>query len=61
LPKTANGASIQLTTILGQLIYHENAITDQQLRIDLSEFNKGVYLLTLQTKGQVQTYRIIKD
>ncbi len=51
--------SIEINSINGQLIYSE-AMEGSTHQIDLSSFQKGVYLLTIRSKEFVTTRKIIK-
>lgn len=47
-----------VTNTLGQEVYFVNTPTTE---IDFSNFVKGIYFLTVQTKGQKQVFKIVKD
>ncbi|PKP09390.1 MAG: hypothetical protein CVU09_11650 [Bacteroidetes bacterium HGW-Bacteroidetes-4] len=49
-----------ITDITGRSIFADNLFTDKQT-IDLSRFENGVYLLTLNMEGKIVTTRFIKQ
>ncbi|MEN8228303.1 MAG: T9SS type A sorting domain-containing protein, partial [Bacteroidota bacterium] len=51
--------SIQITTLNGQLIY-DNEMEGVSHRIDLSSFREGVYCITIRSKGNITTRKIMK-
>jgi hypothetical protein len=53
-------ANINVTTLLGQLVY-SSEFTGKQMLIDLSEQPKGIYLIKVETKTGVSIKKIIKE
>jgi len=51
--------SIEITTLNGQLIYTAEA-EETTNPIDLSSFQKGIYIITIKSKDFVTTEKIIK-
>jgi hypothetical protein len=48
---------LKLTNMLGQVVYKENATTNKT--IDVSEFSKGVYSLTVKTGNSRKVYKVV--
>ena len=58
---TASGNSnVKLTDLNGKVLHVENTAAQQAI-LDLTNYNPGVYILTIQTGEQVVTERIIKQ
>jgi hypothetical protein len=54
------GNSIKLLSLNGQLMLDIKPVTSYNT-IDLSQFNKGAYLLLLYINGKAKSYKIIKN
>ena len=51
--------SIEITSINGQLLY-STRMKGSILQIDLSSFQKGVYFITVRSRDQVWTEKVVK-
>jgi N-acetylneuraminic acid mutarotase len=51
--------TIEITSLNGQLIY-STKMEEPTFQLDLSSFQKGVYFITVRSRGQVWTKKIIK-
>lgn len=58
--KTTGSANIKVLDIYGKVI-QSLSITDQTISVDLSNYKKGVYFLTILNKGISETHRVIKN
>lgn len=55
-------SQIELINIKGQIIYQQSNFTNEQLKIDLSDFPNGVYLLKIsKEKDVIVSQKIIKN
>lgn len=52
---------IRIIDILGHQLYINTDITDSEQRIDLSDFNAGIYLIYIRTDNNSFTKKIIKE
>jgi hypothetical protein len=50
---------IEITSINGQLLYRSK-MEKSTIQIDLSSFQKGIYFITVRSRDQVWTEKIIK-
>lgn len=53
-------AELNVFNSVGQIIYHSN-VEAGKLKVDLSSFSNGVYVLQLKTPNNLSSYRIIKN
>jgi PKD repeat protein len=51
----------QLVNGLGQSVFQHGAIKEEKLRIDLSTYPRGLYLLLIEIDGESKTFRIVRD
>ncbi len=60
-----NKCTVTIFDALGRIVKSENHVTDEEginnLNIDLSAFNKGIYFITLATTTDVLKAKILKD
>lgn len=54
--------TVQVFDLLGQLRYedHYSELNSENLSVDLSELNSGVYLITISSTGSKQTFKVTK-
>lgn len=55
-----NSASIEIFSVLGKRIYTHNTIKNN-LKIDTSNFSKGIYILRVNTMTNQRSFKIIKN
>jgi hypothetical protein len=50
-----------LTSIEGRIIEQQQNVTENSIRIDLSNESKGIYLLKIDNNSSASVYRIIRQ
>ncbi len=55
----ASGVSVEIYNIIGMKIFEEGDISNQSMSVDLSQFDKGVYLVKFITNNKVYSDKII--
>ncbi len=61
LPQTISNGALVIHDMLGKNIFNQSINSANTIQLDISQFNDGVYLLTLKSKGIIQTKRFIKN
>lgn len=56
-----NNAKISVCNMVGQTIYTQNAINEEKILIDISEFENGIYIIKATIDKQSYNYKIIKQ
>ena len=51
--------NLQLTDVNGQVVYEKNAVTTNELSIDVSGYRSGVYVLVLESDGKVTKRKVV--
>ncbi len=52
---------ISITTIEGKLIMYKIAPPAKQIQIDFKNYPSGIYILTVQTQDQLQTFQVVRN
>ena len=60
-PQPLQRATIRIVTLTGGMVRQEEVSGRTQLRLDLSGWPAGCYLLTLEGDGRTETFRFMKD
>ncbi len=60
-PNHLQFTSLKLYTILGQLVLEQKVQTDSDIQIDLSNIQKGAYLLKVKSNDVENCYSVLKD
>jgi len=55
-----NNSDINIYNLSGQIIYSEKVYQDN-IRIDFSDFQNGVYIISVKNNSEIKTYKIIKQ
>jgi len=54
--------NITVTDISGKIVYiNQFKISDNKLQVDLSSFEKGIYIISIQTNKEIFTSKIVKE
>ncbi|CAN5330759.1 hypothetical protein BH10BAC1_BH10BAC1_12330 [soil metagenome] len=56
-----NITSLNFYDVQGKLIYHLKNISDEFVKIDLSAFEKGIYILNVVSTKDSKNYKIVKQ
>jgi hypothetical protein len=59
LPLNLNEASFQLYTVLGELVF--DSFIKNRFSVNVKHLKSGFYIAKIQGKGEVQSYKIIKN
>ena len=59
LPLNLNEASFQLYTVLGELVF--DSFIEHRFSMNVKHLKSGIYIARIQGKGEVQSYKIIKN
>ena len=59
LPNQTSPVNIQLTDVNGQVVYEQEAVTSDELSIDLSGYRSGVYVLVLESGSKVEKRKVV--
>ena len=58
LPNQIRPVDIQLVDVNGQVVYEQEAVTGNELSIDVSGYRSGVYVLVLESDGKVEKRKV---
>ena len=58
-PNQTRPVALQLTDVNGQVVYEKNAVTGDELSIDVSGYKSGVYVLVLESGGKVEKRKVM--
>ncbi len=53
-------SKIEITDITGKIIYSDNNIVDEIVKIDISTEREGIYILRIETEEGIITNKLIK-
>ena len=56
----ANNSNIAIYNLSGQLVYTEQSYNDN-VKVNLSGFNNGVYIVTVKSEDNISTHKIVKQ
>ena len=59
LPNQSLPVSVQLTHVNGQVVYEQEAITSDELSLDVSGYRSGVYVLVLSSGSKVEKRKVV--
>ena len=59
LPNQNGSFSLQLTDVNGQVVYEQEAVTSDELSIDVSGYKSGVYVLVLSSGSKVEKQKVV--
>ena len=59
LPNQNGSFSLQLVDVNGQVVYEQEAITTNELSLDVSGYKSGVYVLVLESGGKVEKRKVV--
>ncbi|MBC8045780.1 MAG: T9SS type A sorting domain-containing protein, partial [Fimbriimonadaceae bacterium] len=52
---------IQVFNVFGKICYQSNGQIEKEIKIDLSNFSNGVYIIQINTRDFIQNYQVIKQ
>ena len=58
-PNQTRPVALQLTDVNGQVVYEKNAVTGDELSIDVSGYKSGVYVLVLESGSKVEERKVM--
>lgn len=61
LPASVNSGELVIHDVLGKKVISQTIQQSQQLKIDVSNFNQGLYLVSLTSEDKKQTQRFLKN
>ena len=61
LKKIESKVEIELYSTLGQVVFNKSYFNKEEIQIDFSNVNKGIYFLKVSTKGSTKTLKVIKE
>ena len=59
LPNQTSPVDIQLVDVNGQVVYEQEAITSDELSIDVSGYKSGVYMLVLESGSKAVKRKVV--
>ena len=58
-PNPSSPVALQLTDVKGQIVYERKAVTTDELSIDVSGYESGVYMLVVESGGKVAKRKVV--
>ena len=55
----ANNINISVVDMSGRIVYNKDLVNESFMEMDLSDFNKGIYILKLNIDNQEVTSKIV--
>ena len=58
---SVSAKQVTITDLIGKVVYELKEVNNESIKIDLSDFETGVYILNVRINGQTESLKVIKN